>query len=119
MIEAERLYLLIAEFVMEPTSTEMVHCTKMGTGPIRAAPKNLVADAGCAGNAQMDKCFTLFSYGKGQMGSYASQLSTTQRWMVIHYINSKQSPAKAETTGSESRYNSGKITERSITITNL
>jgi hypothetical protein len=30
------------------------------------------------------------TYGKNLMGSYASQLSTKQRWMVIHYVKSKQ-----------------------------
>ena len=29
------------------------------------------------------------------MGSYASQLSRTQRWMVIKYIKSKQAASKA------------------------
>jgi hypothetical protein len=29
------------------------------------------------------------------MGSYASQLSRTQRWMVIKYIKEKQAAAKA------------------------
>ena len=35
--------------------------------------------------------FHSITYGKNMMGSYASQLSTTQRWMVIHYIKEKQS----------------------------
>ena len=30
------------------------------------------------------------TYGKNKMGSYASQLDTQQRWMVIAYIKSKQ-----------------------------
>jgi hypothetical protein len=30
----------------------------------------------------------------GSNGSYASQLSTTQRWMVIHYIKIKQGAGK-------------------------
>ena len=33
------------------------------------------------------------TYGKNMMGSYASQLSTAQRWMVIAYIKSKQGGA--------------------------
>ena len=33
-----------------------------------------------------DLFFTMH-YGKGQMGSYASQLSQTQRWEILHYIN--------------------------------
>jgi hypothetical protein len=31
------------------------------------------------------------------MGSYASQLSRTQRWMVVKYIKGKQAEAKAKT----------------------
>jgi hypothetical protein len=27
------------------------------------------------------------------MGSYASQLSTRQRWMIVHYIKEKQAVA--------------------------
>jgi len=34
------------------------------------------------------------TYGKNKMGSYASQLNTEQRWMVIAYIKSKQAAAK-------------------------
>ena len=30
--------------------------------------------------------FYSITYGKNAMGSYASQLSTTQRWMIVHYI---------------------------------
>jgi DNA-directed RNA polymerase beta subunit len=30
------------------------------------------------------------TYGKGMMGSYASQLNRTQRWMIAKYIKSKQ-----------------------------
>ena len=33
------------------------------------------------------------TYGKNKMGSYASQLNTEQRWMVIAYIKSKQAGA--------------------------
>src|SRR5688500_14211269 len=29
-------------------------------------------------------------YGKGMMGSYASQLNQTERWQVVHYINKLQ-----------------------------
>jgi hypothetical protein len=43
------------------------------------------------------KYFHSITYGKGAMGSYASQLNTTQRWMVIKYIRLKQGPP-AETT---------------------
>ncbi|MEO7923577.1 MAG: c-type cytochrome [Chitinophagaceae bacterium] len=86
--ESERLYLV---------NCGICHGTKLdgngplyndGKGPYTAAPKNLMGD-------DMKKLpegtmFHSVTYGKGQMGSYASQLSTTQRWMVIAYIKSKQ-----------------------------
>jgi len=39
--------------------------------------------------------FYSVTYGKNKMGSYASQLNTKQRWMVIAYIKSKQSAGKS------------------------
>lgn len=91
MKEAERLYLI---------NCGICHGAKLdgngplyndGNGPYPAAPKNFMAD-------DMKKLpegtfFHSVTYGKGQMGSYASQLSTKQRWMVIAYIKSKQFPA--------------------------
>ena len=88
--EAERLYLI---------NCGICHGTKLdgngplyngGKGPYAAAPKNLDRPCGSMPDGQM---FYSITYGKGQMGSYASQLSTTQRWMVIDYIKSKQAPA--------------------------
>lgn len=35
--------------------------------------------------------FHSITYGKGNMGSYASQLTRRQRWMVIQYVKSVQS----------------------------
>lgn len=34
--------------------------------------------------------FHVVTYGKGNMGSYASQLDRKQRWMVVHYVKSQQ-----------------------------
>ena len=39
--------------------------------------------------------FHVVTYGKNNMGSYASQLSRTQRWMVIQYVKSEQAKAAA------------------------
>ena len=62
-------------------------------GPYKAAPKNLIGDpiVSVMPDGQM---FYSITYGKGNMGSYASQLSTRQRWMVIHYIKGQQAAAK-------------------------
>lgn len=91
--EAERLYLV---------NCGICHGTKLdgngplyndGNGPFAAAPKNLVTL-----NMPDGQMFYSITYGKGQMGSYASQLSTTQRWEIIHYIRSKQAKPAAATT---------------------
>ncbi len=44
--------------------------------------------------------FHSITYGKGNMGSYASQLTRMQRWMVIQYVKSRQT--KTGDTGSDS-----------------
>jgi len=40
--------------------------------------------------------FYSITFGKNAMGSYASQLSTKQRWMIIHYIKEKQNVATSK-----------------------
>jgi mono/diheme cytochrome c family protein len=100
MKEAERLYLVNCGICHGTGLDGNGPLYKGGQGPYAAAPKNLVSDAGILAmpDGQM---FYSITYGKGQMGSYASQLSTTQRWMVIHYINKKQAgdkPAAAAAT---------------------
>ncbi|MBN9296433.1 MAG: cytochrome c [Filimonas sp.] len=88
--EAERLYLV---------NCGICHGTKLdgngplykdGTGPYPAAPKNLMTL-----HMPDGQMFYSVTYGKNMMGSYASQLSRKQRWMVIHYIKAKQAEANA------------------------
>ena len=38
--------------------------------------------------------FYSVTYGKNMMGSYASQITSKQRWMIIHFIKAQQA-AKA------------------------
>jgi hypothetical protein len=40
--------------------------------------------------------FYSVTYGKNLMGSYASQLTRKQRWMVIAYIKGMQNAKKAK-----------------------
>jgi len=49
--------------------------------------------------------FHVATYGKNNMGSYASQLNKKQRWMVVQYIKSQQ--AKEGTAKSDSTNASG------------
>ena len=87
--EAERLYLVNCGICHGTALDGNGPLYKDGAGPYAAAPKNLATLA--MSDGQM---FYSITYGKNMMGSYASQLSTTQRWMVIHYIKSKQGAAK-------------------------
>lgn len=101
--EAERLYLV---------NCGICHGTKLdgngplyndGNGPYGAAPKNLVDDA--AKKLADGTMFHVMTYGKGQMGSYASQLTTKQRWTIVAYIRSKQgggaAAAATDSTGAK------------------
>ncbi len=86
--EAERLYLVNCGVCHGPKLDGNGPLWKGGDGPYPAAPKNFMAD-------DMKKMaegtmFHSVTYGKNLMGSYASQLSSKQRWMVIAYIKSKQ-----------------------------
>jgi len=66
-----------------------------GNGPFQAAPKNLIADP-VVSKMPDGQMFYSVTYGKNAMGSYASQLSTKQRWMIIHYIKEKQGLANSK-----------------------
>jgi len=94
--EAERLYLVNCGVCHGAKLDGNGPLWKDGNGPYPAAPKNLMGD-------DMKKMtdgtmFHSVTYGKGQMGSYASQLNTMQRWMVIAFIKSKQGKVAAATT---------------------
>ena len=46
--------------------------------------------------------FHVLTYGKNNMGSYASQLNRKQRWMVIQYIKSEQAKEIEKSAGAAS-----------------
>jgi mono/diheme cytochrome c family protein len=46
--------------------------------------------------------FHSVTYGKGNMGSYASQLSRQQRWMIIQYVRTLQPKAGGAKAGGDS-----------------
>ncbi len=62
---------------------------KDGTGPFPAKPAALLGDPKYMAMAE-GTMFHSITYGFNTMGSYASQLTTEQRWMVVHYIKEKQ-----------------------------
>lgn len=98
--EAERLYLI---------NCGICHGTKLdgngplykgGEGPYPAKPANLAGDVKYQ-NMPAGQMFYSATYGKNLMGSYASQLDTKQRWMVIHYIKMKQMEGKNNSTNNK------------------
>jgi mono/diheme cytochrome c family protein len=102
MTEANRLYLV---------NCGICHGTKLdgngplyrgGDGPFPAKPATLVGDAKYEAMPEGQMYYSV-TYGKNKMGSYASQLDTRQRWMVIAYIKSKQEkPKSSGATASDS-----------------
>ena len=100
--EAARLYLINCGICHGAKLDGNGPLYKGGDGPFPAAPKNFVGDANMIAMPE-GQMFYSATYGKNKMGSYASQLSTHQRWMVIAYIKSKQSAGKGgASTGSDS-----------------
>jgi mono/diheme cytochrome c family protein len=101
MKEAERLYLVNCGICHGAKLDGNGPLFKGGEGPYTAAPKDFTsAEMKAMPEGTM---FHSVTYGKGQMGSYASQLNTKQRWEVIAYIKSKQFPAGTPTTDSTAK----------------
>ncbi|RYZ27053.1 MAG: cytochrome c, partial [Sphingobacteriales bacterium] len=87
--EAERLYLVNCAICHGANLKGNGPLYNDGAGPYGVAPKNLVDDA-IVKVMPEGQLFYSVTYGKGQMGPYASQLTTTQRWMVVKYVKQKQ-----------------------------
>jgi mono/diheme cytochrome c family protein len=99
MVEAERLYLINCAICHGPKLDGNGPLYKGGEGPFPAKPATLVGDAKYEGMPE-GQMFYSITYGKNLMGSYASQLNRTQRWMVIHYIKAQQAKGKAAAASS-------------------
>jgi mono/diheme cytochrome c family protein len=65
----------------------------IATGGYVGGVANLTADAYV--KMTDGTMFHSITYGKGVMGSYASQVSRAQRWMIIKYIRTLQPNADA------------------------
>ena len=87
-VEATRLYLVNCGICHGEKLDGNGPLYNGGNGPFLAAPKNLIADP-VVSKMPDGQMFYSITYGKNAMGSYASQLSTKQRWMVVHYLKDK------------------------------
>ncbi|MFY8127531.1 MAG: c-type cytochrome [Chitinophagaceae bacterium] len=92
--EAGRLYLINCGICHGSKLDGNGPLYKGGEGPYAAKPATLVGDAKYEAMPEGQMYYSI-AYGKGQMGSYASQLTRKQRWEVIAYIKHKQKTAKA------------------------
>ena len=99
--EAERLYLINCAICHGTNLNGNGPLYKDGAGPFPAKPAQLVGDIKYE---QMSEGMMYYAvtYGKNLMGSYASQLSTKQRWMIIRYIKDKQAKTIVPTLIKES-----------------
>ncbi len=89
-LEAARLYLVNCGICHGEKLDGNGPLYKDGNGPFAAKPANLAGDVKYTAMPE-GTMFHSVTYGIRAMGSYASQLSTKQRWMIIHYIKEKQS----------------------------
>jgi mono/diheme cytochrome c family protein len=105
-VEAERLYLVNCGICHGPKLDGNGPLYKGGDGPFPAKPAVFVGDPKIESMPE-GQMFYSATYGKNKMGSYASQLNTKQRWMVIAYIKSKQSAAKSGAASGNSTSASG------------
>lgn len=87
--EAERLYLIQCAICHGTKLDGNGPLWKDGKGPFPAKPRALVKDP-YSENMPDGQMFYSIAYGKNLMGSYASQLSTKQRWQIVHYIKTQQ-----------------------------
>ena len=101
LVESERLFLVNCAICHGSKLDGNGPLYKGGDGPFSAKPATLVGDPRYEAMPE-GQMFYSMTYGKNKMGSYASQLDTRQRWMVIYYIKSKQAASKSGSAGSDS-----------------
>jgi len=107
--EAQRLYLVNCGICHGAKLDGNGPLYKDGSGPFPAAPKNLAGDPAMISMPE-GQMFYSVTYGKNMMGSYASQITSKQRWMIIHYIKLQQAtktattkPAATDSTASKTK----------------
>lgn len=96
--EAERLYLVNCAICHGVALDGNGPLFNGGKGPFAAQPANLASGPAYV-SMPIGQMFYSVTYGKGQMGSYASQLSSTQRWMVVQYVKNQQKGNNAAGAG--------------------
>ena len=105
MKEAERIYLINCGICHGDKLDGNGPIWNGGNGPYPAAPRPLNAEYAKA--LSDGHYFHVITFGKGAMGSYASQTTPEQRWQIIKYIRSKQGGGPVvnatDTTGAQGK----------------
>src|SRR6476469_9793907 len=103
--EAERLFLINCAICHGMNLDGNGPLWKGGDGPFPAAPRNLKDDySKKLADGQM---YHVIMYGKGQMGSYESQVHAEQRWWIIKYIREQQGSGGSASASSDSTATGG------------
>ena len=89
MKEAQRLFMINCAICHGPNmDAQGPIADKIGAvANLKAKPKITLAEG---------TIFHVMTYGKNNMGSYASQLDRKQRWMIVQYIKSEQAKELAK-----------------------
>jgi mono/diheme cytochrome c family protein len=103
--EAERLYLINCAICHGAALDGNGPLWKGGDGPFPAAPRNLKDDY--TKKLADGQIYHVIMYGKGQMGSYASQVHSEQRWWIIKYIREKQGSGTTASASADSTMTGG------------
>jgi mono/diheme cytochrome c family protein len=90
MAEGKRLY--------ENYCTHCHGATGMGDGLViqHNGPKPPAYNSDALKDLPEGKAFHTTQYGKNMMGSHASQLTASQRWKIVMYVQTLQKPQVAE-----------------------
>ena len=83
------------------------HChgaAGMGDGLVvqRNGPKPPAYNSDQLKDLSVGKMYHTIQWGKNMMGSHASQLTPTQRWKIIMYVQTLQKPADGSTAAADS-----------------
>lgn len=97
--EGERLYLINCAICHGTALDGNGPLYKGGEGPYPAKPQVLNDEQ--AAQWTDGHYYHVITYGKGAMGSYASNLRPEERWLVISYIRNRQRGEASDTTASE------------------
>ncbi len=98
MVEVERMYLINCGICHGPKLDGNGPLYKGGEGPYPAKPANLSGSDPKYVGMKEGTMFYSITYGKNLMGSYASQVTPTLRWEIVHYIKNFQAKTLKGTT---------------------